>query len=169
MHVTLDNPAGVGAPFGDRFSHVARLDYGGGALLLLSGQVAVDDQGAVIAPGDAGAQAARVFEIIEGILAAHGAAFADVMHVRTFMTSLADLPAYATVRRRYFPGPPPASTTVEVSGLFLPGLVLEVEVTAALGPVRLPGPRGNPGTPVRQCGHALHGDRAVPSRGGPGI
>jgi 2-iminobutanoate/2-iminopropanoate deaminase len=143
MKLTLDNPAGVGAPFGDRFSHVARLDYGDGALLLLSGQVAVDDQGAVIGPGDAGAQAARVFEIIEGILAAHGAAFADVMHVRTFMTSLADLPAYAAVRRRYFPGPPPASTTVEVSRLFRPGLVLEVEVTAAVGATaRLPGRPG---------------------------
>ena len=41
MKLTLDNPAGVGAPFGDRFSHVARLDYGDGALLVLSGQVAV--------------------------------------------------------------------------------------------------------------------------------
>jgi 2-iminobutanoate/2-iminopropanoate deaminase len=170
MKVTLDNPAGVGAPFADRFSHVARLDHGDGALLLLSGQVAVDDEGAVIAPGDAGAQAARVFQIIEGILAAHGAAFADVMHVRTFMTSLADLPAYAAVRRRYFPGPPPASTAVEVSRLFLPGLVLEVEVTAAVGAsARLPDRPGGAGTPVGQCRHALHGDRAVPARARSGV
>ncbi|MEU8658364.1 RidA family protein [Actinoplanes philippinensis] len=56
------------------------------------------------------------------------------MHVRTFMTSLDDLPAYAAVRRRLFPAAtPPASTTVEVSRLFLPGAVLEVEVTAAAG------------------------------------
>jgi len=45
--MTLDNPESVGAPFGDRFAHVARLDVGGGALLVLSGQVAVDDSGAV--------------------------------------------------------------------------------------------------------------------------
>lgn len=131
MRLTLDNPAGVAAPFGDRFAHVARLDLGGGALLLLSGQVAVDEAGEVVAPGDAVAQAEHVFELIRAILAAHGATFADVVHVRTFMTNLDDRPGYGEVRRRHFPAaPPPASTTVEVSRLFLPGAVLEVEVTA---------------------------------------
>jgi len=136
MNLILDNPPAVAAPFGDRFAHVARLDLGGGALLMLAGQVAVDDAGEVVAPGAAAAQAERIFEIIRGILAAHGATFADVMHIRTFMTSLEDLPAYGAVRRRLFPADPatnsPASTTVEVSRLFLPGAVLEVEVTAAV-------------------------------------
>jgi 2-iminobutanoate/2-iminopropanoate deaminase len=136
VKLTLDNPPTVAAPFGDRFAHVARLDTGGGALLLLAGQVAVDDAGLVVAPGDAGAQAKRIFEIIEGILAGHGATLGDVAHIRTFMTNLDDLPAYGAVRRVLFPAAPatvpPASTTVEVSRLFLPGAVLEVEVTAAL-------------------------------------
>lgn len=132
MKLTLDNPATVAAPFGDRFAHVARLDLAGGALLMLSGQVAVDDDGQVYAPGDVVAQSERVFEIIGGILAAHGAGFEDVLHVRTFMTSLDDLPAYGAVRRRFFPGAKPASTTVEVSRLFLPNAVLEVETTAAV-------------------------------------
>ncbi len=86
--------------------------------------------------GDAGAQAERIFEIIHAVLAAHGAGFADVLHIRTFMTDLDDLPAYGAVRRRLFPADlatnPPASTTVEVRRLFLPGAVLEVEVTAAV-------------------------------------
>ena len=136
VKATLDNPVGVAAPYGDRFAHVARLDLAGGALLMLAGQVAVDDEGAVVAPGDAGAQAERVFEIVAGLLAAHGSSLADVVFVRTFMTDLGDLPAYGAVRRRLFPAPgrnPPASTTVEVSRLFLPGAVLEVEVTAVAG------------------------------------
>ncbi|GAA5032215.1 hypothetical protein GCM10023317_83400 [Actinopolymorpha pittospori] len=55
------------------------------------------------------------------------------MHLRTFMTNLDDLPAYGVSRRGLFDGtPPPASTTVEVSRLFLPGAVLEVEVTAVV-------------------------------------
>ena len=136
MDLTLDNPASVAAPFGDRFAHIARLDLPGGALLILAGQVAVDDEGTVVAPGDAGAQTERIFEIVEGLLAAHGATLADVLHIRTFMTNLDDLPAYGAVRRRLFPAQPqkvpPASTTVEVSRLFLPGLVLEVEITAAV-------------------------------------
>ncbi|BCJ39716.1 hypothetical protein GCM10010168_78280 [Actinoplanes ianthinogenes] len=133
MKLTLDNPATAPAPYANRFSHVARLDLPGGALLTLSGQVAIDDTGAVLAPGEAGPQAARIFEVIGGLLAAHGAGFGDVLHVRTYMLDLADLPAYAAVRREVFTGTPPASTTVQVSGLFLPGLVLEVEVTAAVG------------------------------------
>ena len=132
MQLTLDNPAAVSAPFGDRFSHVARLEVGGGALLILSGQVAVDDNGDLIAPGDVTAQAERIFELIAGILEAHGTTFANVLHIRTFMTNLDDLPAYGRVRRGYLPGTPPASTTVGVSRLFLPGAVLEVEVTAAV-------------------------------------
>jgi 2-iminobutanoate/2-iminopropanoate deaminase len=131
MRLTLDNPKTVAAPFGDRFAHVARVDLPGGALLMLAGQVAVDDDGRVVAPGDAGKQAERIFELIEAILRAHGAELRDVLHIRTFMTDLGDLPAYGAVRRRLFPGsPPPASTTVQVSGLFLPGAVVEVEVTA---------------------------------------
>jgi 2-iminobutanoate/2-iminopropanoate deaminase len=131
--LTLDNPSSVGAPFGDRFAHVARLDLDGGALLVLAGQVAVDDAGEVVGPGDVTAQSERVFEIIGGVLAAHGATFDDVLHIRTFMTDLDDLPGYGAVRRRLFTGtPPPASTTVEVSRLFLPGAVLEVEATAAV-------------------------------------
>jgi enamine deaminase RidA (YjgF/YER057c/UK114 family) len=133
VQLTLDNPVGVDAPFGDRFSHVARLDVGGGALLMLSGQVAVDGTGTVVGPGDIGAQAEQIFRIVGGLLAAHGATFGDVLHLRTFMTDLGDLPGYAAVRRGYFPGPPPASTTVEVSRLFLPEALLEIEVTAAVG------------------------------------
>jgi 2-iminobutanoate/2-iminopropanoate deaminase len=100
-------------------------------LLILSGQVAIDDNGDLIAPGDVAAQAERIFELIAGILEADGTTFANVLHIRTFMTNLDDLPAYGRVRRGYLPGTPPASTTVGVSRLFLPGAVLEVEVTAA--------------------------------------
>ena len=132
MKFTLDNPATAAAPFGDRFAHVARLDLDGGALLILSGQISVDDAGEVFAPGDITAQTERIFDIIGGILSAHGATLADVLHIRTFMTNFEDLPGYGAVRRRLFPGtPPPASTTVEVSRLFRPGALLEVEVTAA--------------------------------------
>ncbi|GAA4199190.1 RidA family protein [Actinocatenispora rupis] len=131
MNVTLDNPVGVAAPAGP-YSHVARLDLGAGALLVLSGQIAADDTGAVVAPGDMAAQSEYVLEMIGGILAAHGATFADVLHVRTFVTDLADLPAYGAVRAKYLPQRP-ASTTVQVSRLFKPGAVLEVEVLAAAG------------------------------------
>jgi enamine deaminase RidA (YjgF/YER057c/UK114 family) len=62
VKLTLDNPATVAAPFGDRFAHVARVDLpAGGALLVLAGQVAVDDTGTVVAPGDVTVQSERIF------------------------------------------------------------------------------------------------------------
>jgi 2-iminobutanoate/2-iminopropanoate deaminase len=130
MKLTFDNPAGVAAPFADRFSHVARVDLPGGALLTLSGQVAVDDDGVVVAPGEVAPQAERILHLVSDLLAAHGATLRDVLHLRTFMLDLGDLPAYGRVRRTFFPADPPASTTVRVSGLFLPGAVLEIETTA---------------------------------------
>ncbi|HTJ35461.1 MAG TPA: RidA family protein [Dactylosporangium sp.] len=131
MIVSLDSPAGVTPPAGP-YSHVARVDTGGGSLLFLAGQIAVGDDGAIVGEGDMVAQARRIFDMIGGILEAHGAGFADVVHIRTFVTDLGMLPEYGLVRRELFPGVPPASTTVEVSRLFRPGALLEVEVTAAI-------------------------------------
>ncbi|HEX6473244.1 MAG TPA: RidA family protein [Streptosporangiaceae bacterium] len=133
MRKIIDNPAGVPAPPPGRYSHVARLEIGDAVILMLSGQVAVDDDMNVVAPGDMGAQAERIFDIIGTLLAAHGASFADVVNIRSFVTDLSQLAAYAQARAKYLPADElPTSTTVEVSRLFLPGAVLEVEVTAAL-------------------------------------
>ena len=131
MKVSIGNPAGVAAPVGP-YSHVARVDVGGGSLLFLAGQVGLDDEGTVVGAGDMTAQAERTFQIIEGLLAAHGATFDHVVHIRTVLTDMGMREAYGKVRAKYFRGTPPASTTVEVSGLFRPGLVIEIEITAAV-------------------------------------
>ncbi|WP_433057544.1 RidA family protein [Dactylosporangium sp. CS-033363] len=127
----LDSPAGVTPPAGP-YSHVARVDTGNVALLFLAGQIAVGDDGDIVGEGDMAAQARYVFEVVRGILAAHGGGFEHVAHIRTFVTDLGLLPEYGTVRRELFPGTPPASTTVEISKLFRAGALLEVEVTAAV-------------------------------------
>jgi enamine deaminase RidA (YjgF/YER057c/UK114 family) len=127
--IVLDNPEGVAPPVG-AYSQVARVDAG--PLLFLSGQIALSDDGVLVGPGDMVAQATRVFELIGALLEAHGATFADVVNVRTFLTDMTMLPLYGQVRRAVFTGPPPTSTTVEVSRLFREGALLEVEVVAAV-------------------------------------
>jgi 2-iminobutanoate/2-iminopropanoate deaminase len=126
---SFDNPAGVPPPLGN-YSHVARLELGEGALLVVSGQVAVDDNGGLVGAGSMPEQAERVFESIGRILAAHGASFADVVNIRSYLTDMALIREYREVRARYLEGDPPTSTTVEVSGLVVPGALLEVEVLA---------------------------------------
>ena len=132
MRKAFDNPSTVPAPAGS-YSHVARLELDGGVLLVVSGQVAAGADGELVGEGDMTAQSERVFDSLGAILAAHGATFADVINIRTYVTDMDRIREYALVRRRYLTGDPPTSTTVEVSRLVMPGALVEVEVMAALG------------------------------------
>lgn len=131
LQLCFDNPANGPRPAGP-YSQVARVDLGGGALLILSGQAALDDDGALVAADDMAGQSRFVLNGIAELLKAHGATLADVAHIRTFVSDMSRLGEYAAVRREFFPGTPPASTTVEVSALFRAGLLIEVEVTAVV-------------------------------------
>jgi 2-iminobutanoate/2-iminopropanoate deaminase len=128
---TLDNPSAVPAPSG-AYSHVARVELDSGTLLVVSGQVATGPDGELVGEGDMTAQSERVFDSLGEILAAHGATFADVINIRTYVTDMDLIREYALVRRRYLTGERPTSTTVEVSRLVVPGAMVEVEAMAAL-------------------------------------
>ena len=125
--VIFDNPTTVPAPFG-QYSHVARVEFGDRVFLQLSGQVAVDASGKVIG-NDMATQAEYIMDRITAILAAHGATLADVVNVRTYVTDMSQLPEFGKVRAARFQTPP-TITTVEVSRLFIPQALLEVEVLA---------------------------------------
>jgi len=128
----FDNPATVPAPPPGRYSHVARVELGGKTMLFLSGQVPVDADGKLVGENDMAAQSEFVMDTIAAILSAHGATFADVVNIRTYLTDIDRLGEYGAVRGPRFAGMPPTSTTVEVSSLFVPGALLEVEVLAVI-------------------------------------
>lgn len=133
MNKIVANPAGVPAPPPGRYSHVVCLEMGDSTILLLSGQCSVDDDFNVVAPDDMRGQSERIFEIIGTILGAYGATFADIVNIRTYLTDMARRAEYGEVRRKFLPADQlPTSTTVEVSALFLPEAVIEVEVMAVL-------------------------------------
>ncbi|MEU6671437.1 RidA family protein [Streptomyces sp. NPDC046727] len=125
MQIILDNPAGAPQPLSPYYSQVARVRHAdGSALLFLSGQIA---EGATLAE-----QTRGVFETIDALLKAHGATFADVVNIRTYLTDITQLDAYGAVRRQYLTGTPPTSMTFEVPRLFRPEAQVEVEVVAAV-------------------------------------
>ncbi len=131
MEKTFVNPETVAPPVGS-YSHAVTLDVGDATLIFVSGQIALDRAGQFVGAGDMARQAEQVFENIKAILEANGAAMNDVVKVNTYLTDVSQRPALAEVRARYFTGDPPASTLVEVSRLALEGLLIEVEVTAAI-------------------------------------
>ena len=104
---------------------------GRGRLVVVSGQVAQDELGDLVGPGDPAAQARQVFENLRRCLAQVGAGFSDVVKLTFFVLDVADLPAVRAARDAVVDtARPPASTAVQVGALFAPGYVLEVEAWA---------------------------------------
>ncbi len=119
-------PAGVAA--GRGYSQVVT---GQGRLVVVSGQVAQDEQGELVGPGDPEAQARQVFENLRRCLAEVGADFGDVVKLAFFVLDVADLPAVRAARDAVVnTSRPPASTAVQVAALFAPGYLIEAEAWA---------------------------------------
>lgn len=122
------SPEGLAAS--PAYSHVVT---GSGRLVVVSGQVAQDADGALVGVGDPEAQARQVFTNLERCLAAAGATFTDVVKLTWFVTDMTLMPVFRTVRAEFTgPGPLPASSAVQVVALFRPELVLEVEALAII-------------------------------------
>ena len=122
-------PEGVAA--GRGYSQVVA---GQGRLVVVSGQVAQDERGELVGPGDPAAQARQVFKNLRRCLAAAGAGFGDVVKLTFFVLDVADLPAVRAARDAVIDtARPPASTAVQVAALFAPGYLLEVEAWPLAG------------------------------------
>jgi enamine deaminase RidA (YjgF/YER057c/UK114 family) len=122
-------PEGVAA--GRGYSQVV---IGRGRVVVVSGQIAQDERGELVGPGDPAAQAQQVFENLRRCLAAAGAEFNDVVKLTFFMLDVAHLPAVRNARDAVMDMTrPPASTAVQVAALFAPGYLLEVEAWALVG------------------------------------
>lgn len=68
-----------------------------------------------------------VLDRIRQLAEQHGGSMDDVFKLVQYFTDLRDYPLYAKVRRLFYPGEPPVSTVVEVSGM-LPSRQVRVEV-----------------------------------------
>lgn len=120
---------GQSAPRG-AYTPAIRVDLGTATMLFVTGQLALDAQGQVVAPGDATAQTEYIFGLLAPILAAAGMGFADVVRAQTYLTNIADFPKFTAVRDRHLGASRPASTLLEVKGLAHPGCCVEIEITA---------------------------------------
>ena len=122
------NPPGVHSPQA-HYAQVARI----GNTLYISGQLGVDENGSLIGPGDARAQARQAWRNLVAILAHYGAAPRNVVKTTTFITHWAYRPLAGEARDEVFPGPSyPASTLVVVQGLAEPRFLVEIEAIAIL-------------------------------------
>jgi reactive intermediate/imine deaminase len=123
------NPAGVAAPVGP-YANTVRAT--GGTLVFVSGCVSFDAEGNVVGEGDIAVQTRQCMENMRLCLEAAGATFADVVKITNYVLDAADYRLVAPIRREYISEPYPASTLVEVKGLILPELLIEIEAVAVV-------------------------------------
>jgi enamine deaminase RidA (YjgF/YER057c/UK114 family) len=103
-----------------------------GDTLYLAGQVARDEQGQIVAPGDAAAQARQVYKNVGRVLAAAGAGFGDIVKMTTYLVDRGDSAAVSAVRLEHLGDHRPPHTGLIVAGLGSADLRVEVDVIAVL-------------------------------------
>jgi 2-iminobutanoate/2-iminopropanoate deaminase len=104
-----------------------------GDLLFISGQAGYSDQGKVV-DGGFRAQGDQAFSNLARALRAGGSSLQNVLKVTIFLTDMGNFGEVVELRRKYFSKPYPADTIVEVSGLYTPEAMIEIEAIAAVVP-----------------------------------
>jgi enamine deaminase RidA (YjgF/YER057c/UK114 family) len=107
----------------------------GSRLVFVSGQVSVDGDGQVVAPGDLAGQARQAHANLQLALEGAGASLADVTKLTTYVVGFRPemLPVIREARAAVFQsGESPASTLVGVQALAAPEFLIEVEAYAVL-------------------------------------
>lgn len=120
-------------PRANGYSHVVEVRTG--RTVYISGQVPLDAAGNIIGAGDFRAQTEQVFSNLSGALSAVGANFGHVVKLTIFVTTLTPetLSALREVRDRHIDvAHGPASSLMEVSRLFRPELLVEIEAVAVI-------------------------------------
>lgn len=104
-----------------------------GSLLFIAGTISVDDQFKPLHLNDMSAQTTRIYEIIGAMLERHGVGFDAVMKETIFVTDLEAFAEANKARAKIYAGTcPPAAAAVQVSKLWYPGIMIEIEAIADL-------------------------------------
>jgi len=125
------NPPELGTPPG--YSQI--VEVSSGRLVFIAGQTALDPDGNVVGKNDFVAQADQVFANLTIALQASGCTAANLIKLTVFLTDMDNLGRYREARNRFFasvtPPAAPAVTLVEVSKLYGPDFLIEIEAIAA--------------------------------------
>ncbi|WP_165045603.1 RidA family protein [Dysgonomonas sp. ZJ709] len=99
-------------------------------MLYISGQTAIDDSGNLVGIGNFDIQAERTFQNLEKVLNAGGSSLKNVIKVTIFLRNMSNFSKIVELRGRYFCEPYPADTIVEVSSLYSPDALIEIDAIA---------------------------------------
>ena len=102
-----------------------------GDLLFLSGRAPIDTTTMQVVSSDFTEQARNVLDSIMASLAEAGSGREHVLRVQCYLLNAEDFATWNTLWAEYFPAPRPVRTTI-VAGFTVPGMLIEIEVTAGI-------------------------------------
>ena len=129
MPVKSFNPKNIWKPFGSFSQAVVQ---GSGQVVHLKGQVSLNLAGEVIGDKDIELQVETTIKNIQTVLSNFGGCMQDIYSVTHHVT---DIEAFMTtnhVRNKFFSEPYPITTTVEISQLYHPDLMVEITASAEI-------------------------------------
>ena len=129
MSINSFNPDGVWKPFGAFSIAVVQ---GTGKIVHLKGQVALDADGDVVGEGNIEIQVEKTLENIKSVLSSFGGRMEDIYTLTHHVTNIDEFMGTGHIRTRYFTPPYPVTTTVEVSRLYNPKLLVEITGAAEI-------------------------------------
>ena len=127
--ISRNNPDNIHKPSG--YTHV--IETTSKKTLYISGQVALDKNGRLVGENDLRLQTKQIFENLKNILESRGATFKNVVKLTYFLVDMSQIQHVRDIRDTYIAGDDlPASTAVEVKGLFRKDILIEIEAIAVL-------------------------------------
>lgn len=131
MPITRGNPPGMKNVRRTVYNHYVRIDNPR-SLIFVSGQLSRDDEGNLVGRGSMLEQTRQCLRNIEKSLVAAGASLKDIVSTTVFTVDMREFKEIVTAREEFFKDHLPTSTMVEVNHLSEPGLLVEIQVTAAI-------------------------------------
>jgi enamine deaminase RidA (YjgF/YER057c/UK114 family) len=132
IHDRITTVPGNAPGFG--FAHAVTVS---GPLAFISGQIALDEDGDVVGPGDLAAQTAQALRNLYRVIRSVGADWPDVIRFSWYVVDASQVQTIRDVRDQVIrpalgDRPNPASTLVQVAALFRPEFLVEVDAVVAL-------------------------------------
>lgn len=98
--------------------------------VFVSGQAAIGDDGEIVGEDDFDRQAEQAFRNLDRVLVAAGSSLSSVVKVTIFLRSMENFAKIVELRRKWFSAPYPADSIIEVSSLYSPKAMIEIEAIA---------------------------------------